>query len=110
VAISNCVINLTTDKTRTFKEIYRILKKGGKGRMVISDLVTIKEVHGDSVNPDKWCSCIDGALTSENFVNSIKAAGFQNVKILDEELYMDENKTEGRRITSLVISAVTGRE
>jgi SAM-dependent methyltransferase len=110
VAISNCVINLTTDKTRTFKEIYRILKKGGKGRMVISDLVTSKEVHGDSVNPDKWCSCIDDALTSENFVNSIKAAGFQNVKILNEELYMDENKTEGRRITSLVISAVTGRE
>ena len=38
--ISNCVINLTTDKVSTFKEIYRILKKDGRGRMVISDLVT----------------------------------------------------------------------
>src|SRR5213593_4714895 len=42
--ISNCFINLTTDKAKTFKEIYRILKKDGLGRMIISDLVTSKEV------------------------------------------------------------------
>ena len=42
--ISNCVINLTTDKVKTFEEVYRILKKGGIGRIVISDLVTSKEV------------------------------------------------------------------
>ena len=42
--ISNCVINLTTDKVKAFKEVYRILKKNGKGRIVISDLVTSKEV------------------------------------------------------------------
>ena len=42
--ISNCVINLTTDKVKAFKEVYRILKKNGKGRMIISDLVTSKEV------------------------------------------------------------------
>jgi arsenite methyltransferase len=47
--ISNCVINLTTDKVKTFEEVYRILKKGGIGRIVISDLVTSKEVHGESV-------------------------------------------------------------
>ena len=40
VAISTCVINLTSKKTNTFKEIYRILKKDGKGRMIISDLIT----------------------------------------------------------------------
>ena len=40
VATSNCVINLKTDKVKAFKEIYRILKKEGKGRMVITDLVT----------------------------------------------------------------------
>ena len=53
VVISNCVINLTTDKVKTFKEIHRILKKDGKGRIVISDLVTSKEIHGESVNADK---------------------------------------------------------
>src|SRR5687768_3136059 len=40
VVISNCVINLTTDKVKTFREIYRILKPNGIGRMVIPDLVT----------------------------------------------------------------------
>ena len=108
VAISNCVINLTADKTKAFKEIYRILRKNGKGRMVISDLVTSKEVHGQSIDSEKWCSCIDGALTKENYINSIKSAGFQDVKVLNEQLYMGEDKTDGRIITSLVIGAVTG--
>lgn len=108
VAISNCVINLTTNKVKAFKEVYRILKKGGKGRMVISDLVTSKEVKSDSVNSEDWCSCIDGALTRQNYIQSIKDAGFQNIVILDEKLYLDENKTKDRKITSLVIRAETG--
>ncbi|MGB7675400.1 MAG: methyltransferase domain-containing protein, partial [Nitrososphaeraceae archaeon] len=106
VAISNCVINLTTDKVKAFKEVYRMLKKGGKGRMIISDLVTSKEVHGESISAENWCSCIDGALTKENYINSIKKAGFQDVKVLNEQLYMDDDKT-GRKITSVVIGAVT---
>src|SRR3712207_2102035 len=77
LVISNCVINLTTDKASTFKEVHRILKSG-QGRMIISDLVTDKEEHGDSVDSDKWCSCIDGALTKENYLDSIRKAGFQN--------------------------------
>ena len=104
--ISNCVINLTTDKVKTFKEVYRILKMGGKGRIIISDLVTSKEVQAESVNAEDWCSCIDGALTKENYINSIKVAGFQDVKVLNEQLYMDDDKT-GRKITSIVIRAVT---
>ena len=104
VAISNCVINLATDKVKTFKEIYRILKKDGKGRMIISDLVTSKEVRGDSVNPEDWCSCIDGALTKENYINIIKEAGFSDVKTLNEQIYITEDKTN-RIITSVVIGA-----
>ena len=104
VAISNCVINLATDKVKTFKEIYRILKRDGKGRMIISDLVTSKEVRGDSVNPEDWCSCIDGALTKENYINSIKEAGFSDVKTLNEQIYITEDKTN-RIITSVVIGA-----
>ena len=49
VVISNCVINLTTNKVNTFKEIYRILKPDGIGRMVISDLVTDKEIDKESI-------------------------------------------------------------
>lgn len=107
VVVSNCVINLTSDKVKAFKEVYRILKKEGKGRIIISDLVTSKEVEGESVNADDWCSCIDGALTKENYLGSIKNAGFQNVRTLSEQVYLNEDKTGGRKITSLIIGAET---
>ena len=106
VVISNCVINLTADKTATFKEIYRILKNDG-GRMMISDLVIDREIDRDSANPEKWCSCIDGALTKENYLDSIRKAGFKNVEVLDEKPYIeDEADDKRRKISSLVIKAV----
>src|ERR671915_2078298 len=108
LVISNCVINLTTDKVNTFKEVYRILKPG-QGRMVISDLVTDKEVPEDSVDSEKWGSCIDGALTKENYLESIRKAGFQNPEILEEKLYTQEesDKVENKRkISSIVVKAV----
>jgi arsenite methyltransferase len=111
LVISNCVINLTTNKADTFKEIHRILKREGQGRMVISDLVTDKEVPRDSVDSDKWCSCIDGALTKENYLESIRKAGFQNPEILEEKLYIQEESDDRvddnkRKISSIVVKAV----
>jgi ubiquinone/menaquinone biosynthesis C-methylase UbiE len=102
------VINLTTDKVKTFREIYRILKPNGIGRMVISDLVTDKQIAGDPslVDPDKWCSCIDGALTKENYIASIKKGGFDLVEVLDEKRYTEGDQVDNRKITSLVIKAV----
>jgi arsenite methyltransferase len=105
LVISNCVINLTTDKVDTFKEVYRILREG-QGRMVISDLVTDKEVHGNSVDSEKWCSCIDGALTKENYLESIRKAGFQNPEILEEKLYTQEESDSNRKISSIIVKAV----
>ena len=111
LVISNCVINLTTDKVDTFKEVHRILKQG-QGRMVISDLVTDKEVQEDSVDSEKWCSCIDGALTKENYLESIRKAGFKNPEILEEKLYTQdqqegkEDKVDNRKISSIVVKAV----
>jgi len=105
VVISNCVINLTIDKVAAFKEIYRILKTNG-GRMVISDLVTSREADPELANSDKWCSCIDGALTKEHYLDSIRKAGFSKIEVLEEKLYMEGDNIEGRRITSLVIKAV----
>lgn len=80
VVISNCVINLTTDKVRAFSEVHRILKPGG--RMVISDLVTDREMQ--HIDEDKWCGCIDGAQTLENYLGSIRKAGFADVSVLQE--------------------------
>jgi len=105
LVISNCVINLTTNKASTFKEIYRVLKNTG-GRMIISDLVTDKEADTNSVNPEKWCSCIDGALTKENYLQSIRSAGFKNAKVLEERSYIESDEVDGRKISSLVIKAV----
>jgi arsenite methyltransferase len=106
LVISNCVINLTTDKVNTFREIYRILKQG-QGGMVISDLVTDKEVQSDSIDSEKWCSCIDGALTKENYLNSIRNAGFTNIEVLDDKRYIEVDQVnDSRKISSLVIKAI----
>jgi arsenite methyltransferase len=80
--------------------------------MVISDLVTSKEIDINSVDTENWCSCIDGALTKENYIDSIKKAGFTNIEILEDKLYMelDEDKEqenqEKRQINSISIKAV----
>jgi arsenite methyltransferase len=113
VVISNCVINLAVDKVNAFKEVHRILKHSG-GRMVISDLVTDTEIAPTDADADKWSSCIDGVLTKEHYIDSIRQAGFQNVEVLSEQLYnMDDdnndNQEDGKRkrkITSVVIKAV----
>ena len=102
--ISNCVINLTTNKTNAFKEVFRILKHNG--RMVISDLVTDAELSPNQINTEQWCACIDGALTKGNYISSMKQAGFEKIEVLEERVYMEGDKVNGRKITSLVIKAV----
>ena len=111
VVISNCVINLTVNKVNAFKEIHRILKQGGSGRMVISDLVTDTEIAPADADTQRWCGCIDGALTKEHYLDSIRQAGFQNVEVLSEQLYLDDDSNQWngeskKRITSVVIKAV----
>jgi len=49
-----------------------------------------------------------GALTKENYLKSIKDAGFQNIEILNEKIYMDENHfSDGRKIISIIVRAIT---
>jgi arsenite methyltransferase len=84
--------------------------------MVISDLVTSKEVDPGSANSEKWSSCIDGALTKERYLESIRIAGFKNIQILQETPYSKEEEdtidddgsssSSSRKITSLVIRAI----
>jgi ubiquinone/menaquinone biosynthesis C-methylase UbiE len=107
VVISNCVINLTINKVNAFKEVHRILKSGG-GRMVISDLIADSEIAPSAANTKKWSGCIDGALTKEHYIDSIKKAGFQNVEVLSETLYMEDGgeQVDSRKISSVVIKAV----
>ena len=102
--ISNCVINLTTNKTNAFKEVFRILRKNG--RMVISDLITDVELPSGEINSDQWCECIDGALTRENYISCIQQAGFEKIEILEERSYVEGEKINNRKISSLVIKAI----
>ena len=83
--------------------------------MIISDLITDNEVEANSIDTDNWCSCIDGALTKENYIKSIREAGFKNIEILDEKPYLEleqkqEQKHDGniarRKITSLTIKVI----
>ncbi len=110
VVTSNCVINLTTNKTNAFKEIHRILKPK-VGRMVISDLVTDIEINFNSIDTESWCRCIDGALTKDNYIKSMKEAGFKNIETLNEKSYLElesqeQNPEDSKRtITSLTIMA-----
>jgi arsenite methyltransferase len=111
VVISNCVINLTENKLNTFKEIHRILKPYGVGRLIISDVVTSREVEKAIIDEANWCGCIDGALTKENYLDSIKKAGFTNVEILEERpgnIVKDYNESidkQTRKITSITVKA-----
>lgn len=86
LVISNCVINLTEDKTKVLDEIYRILKPGG--RFIISDIVSDKPVPG-YLKRDKelWNACLSGALTDSKFKEAAENAGFPNVTLTKNYLY-----------------------
>lgn len=83
VVISNCVINLSPDKRKVFGEAFRVLRPGG--RLMISDIVLLKELPDcikDSV--DAYIGCISGAMMRDEYIGAIKAAGFQQVTLIDE--------------------------
>ena len=83
---SNCVINLSPDKERVFKEVHRVLKSGG--RFCISDIVADGEVP-PYIKTDKrlWGECIAGALSEEEFFNILERTGFYGLQVLSKVLY-----------------------
>ncbi|MBE0448673.1 MAG: arsenite methyltransferase [Actinobacteria bacterium] len=86
IIISNCVINLSPDKEKVFREAFSVLKPGG--RFMISDLVLSKELPSAITQSiEAYIGCISGALLKETFIKTIKAAGFQEVKIIDEKSF-----------------------
>ncbi|MEK6528804.1 MAG: PqqD family peptide modification chaperone [Nitrospirota bacterium] len=86
LVISNCVINLTEDKTKVMEEVLRVLKPGG--RFVISDIVSDKHVPG-YMKRDKelWAACLSGALTEDRFQQVVKDAGFSATVLTKNYLY-----------------------
>lgn len=101
VVISNCVINLVPDKPRVFAEIYRVLKPGG--RFSISDIVTHGRVPDEiRQDPHMWAGCIAGALDEEVYVQLIRDAGFQAVRVNQARVY-DHPRGEDYQFFSITV-------
>jgi arsenite methyltransferase len=82
IIISNCVINLSPNKKRVFDEAFRILKPGG--RLMISDIVLLKELpQAIKKNVEAYISCISGAVMKSKYLELIKDAGFEDVRIIE---------------------------
>ncbi len=127
--ISNCVINLSGDKKRVFKEAFRVLKPGG--RLMVSDIVILKELPDSFRNSvEAYIGCVSGAIKKSEYTKAIKAAGFTEVKVVEETVLplewitndpaakgvMDELKITPEQIkdisasiASIKVSAVKGK-
>ena len=105
IVISNCVVNLSTDKEKVFREAYRVLKPSG--RIVISDIVTEGELPENvRKSLEDWAGCVAGALEKTQYLDTIKRAGFKNVKVVSETTQnMDVTEEPKVKITSIQIEA-----
>lgn len=101
IVISNCVINLAPDKSRVFGEMYRVLKPGG--RFSVSDIV-IKGTMPQQLreNMERWAGCITGALEKNQYLRTVKNAGFERIEVRSEVDY-DYQKTPEFSITSVTV-------
>jgi SAM-dependent methyltransferase len=86
VIISNCVINLSSDKDAVLREAFRVLKPGG--RFAISDVVVRGDIPADvKRSMELWVGCIAGALEEREYTSKLQAAGFTDVDVEPWRVY-----------------------
>lgn len=84
VILSNCVINLSPDKTAVFHEAYRVLKPGG--RLAVSDMVTLgRFTPEERADMSAWAGCVTGAEDVADYVGAMQAAGFSQISVRDKQ-------------------------
>ncbi len=110
LVLSNCVLNLVKDddKKVLFKELYRVLKRGG--RVAISDIVSDEAVPEHLKNdPELWSGCISGAFEEAEFLRAFEETGFHGVELAkrDEQPWQ---VVEGIEFRSVTIVAHKGKE
>jgi arsenite methyltransferase len=92
VVISNCVINLSTDKPRVISEAFRVLKPGG--RFAVSDMVFLgdKDRLPDELvrSMEAWSGCVSGALEKDEYERLLREAGFEDVSVEVTHTYEEE--------------------
>jgi SAM-dependent methyltransferase len=90
VIISNCVINLSTDKDAVLREAFRVLKPGG--RFAVSDVVVRGDVPAEvRRSMELWVGCIAGALRDDEYTAKLQAAGFSNIEVEPWRVYKVED-------------------
>lgn len=85
LVISNCVINLSPEKSKVFAEIARVLKPGG--RMLISDIVVKELPEWARTDKSLYSSCIAGAISEEDYIDGIRRAGLTNIEVRERIVY-----------------------
>jgi arsenite methyltransferase len=88
VIISNCVVNLATDKDQVFREAFRVLKPGG--RFAVSDVVfqgAVDQLGALRQNVEAWAGCVAGALEEQDYITRLQAAGFTDVSVEVTRVY-----------------------
>jgi arsenite methyltransferase len=105
VIISNCVINLSSDKDAVLREAFRVLRPGG--RFAVSDVVVRGDVPADIRRSiELWVGCMAGALEEREYAAKLRAAGFTDVdvepwriyKIEDARTFLAENGIDADRL------------
>ncbi len=93
VVISNCVINLSSDKSQVLREAYRVLRPGG--RFAVSDVVVRGEVPAEiRRNVELWIGCVAGALEESEYRGKLVAAGFEAIEVEPTRVYRSEDARE----------------
>jgi ubiquinone/menaquinone biosynthesis C-methylase UbiE len=99
--ISNCVINLAPDKDSVFREAHRVLKPGGK--LLVSDIVANHLPKWLRSTISNWANCISGALPEEQYLDSIRRAGLEEVQVFSKSPYAKIGKAE---VASIKVGAL----
>ncbi len=102
VVMSNCVICLSPDKERVFREMFRVLRPGG--RLAIADEVALRLFsEKEKADPGKWCSCVTGAVTEGIYTAMLENAGF-------EEVYVKQLRKVGEASPGVFSAFISGRK
>jgi len=113
VATSNGVLNLVPDKEKAFREVFRVLRPGG--RIQISDIVVeIPPSAACRAQPQLWAECIVGAVTREEYLEGLARAGFAGLDVIQRVDYFAASPSDETKETAASFNAhaivITGRK